>query len=130
MRDIPDELGSGRIGAEVATDQVRDHRRVPGDGGHRPPRPGLTGHEVELTHQPPDVLQTRVPAQARQLGVDTAVPLGAVGLGEDERDDGLQLLPAQLRVRRGPIPPLVESGLRHLQPYTCGSPDSWPSRRR
>src|SRR6187397_1629 len=114
--DVPDELRARRVGGEVACDEVGDRAGVAGEGGRGPERAGLARVQVQLTHDRADQFRGDALALAEQGGVDSAVPVGLVRVGEDPLDEGGQVAPA-LRGRRGwPVAPLVITRRGHADP--------------
>src|SRR6266542_2503099 len=84
----------------------------------RPPRPRLAGHQAQALHQPADQLLAGAHAQTGELGGHPPVAVGAVGVGEHMRDQGLQrLLPGHGR-RVGAAAPFVIPRPRHAHPFT------------
>src|SRR5680860_30425 len=115
--DVAHQLGSRRLGREVAAEQVRQRRRVQtGLGEAVPPRARLAGHQTHLTHQRSDQLRAGLDALTAQLGVDPPVAVGALGDLEHPGDVDLELLTALDRGRGRPVAPLVVPGAGHLQP--------------
>src|SRR6187397_895434 len=89
---------------------------VAGEGGRGPERAGLARVQVQLTHDRADQFRGDALALAEQGGVDSAVPVGLVGVGEDPLGEGGQVAPA-LRGRRGwPVAPLVITRRGHADP--------------
>ena len=93
--DITNHLLAGRIGGEVAVDQIGDGQLaavVVGEAG--PPRSGLAGDEAQVTHDGADEFGAGGDAAAGELGVYAAVAVGLVGVGEDRLDQGCEFGPA------------------------------------
>src|SRR5713101_216463 len=116
IRNVADHLRARHLRAEVAVHHVRDRAGLALLRGDRPPRPRLAGHQAQLPHQLPDQLGAGHGALPGELGRDTPVAVGGIGVVEYPLDDKSQLLPPFRgdAIRAGP--PLIESRLRYSQP--------------
>src|SRR5664279_4274151 len=78
---------------------------------------GWQGIQAQAAHHRPDQLRAAGHLSEYQLGVDTSVTVGAVGVLEDRSDDGFQLLTPRCRGRGRPAQPVVEPGSGHPRPH-------------
>src|ERR687894_2013789 len=110
---------AGGVGGEVAVHEVGD-RAGAGIGPGEVVSPGswLTRHEAQVTHDAPDQLGAGVLSPAGELGMDTPVPVGLIGLVEYFLHEQFQPCPPAGGGRVGPVTPLVIARRRYLQPGT------------
>src|SRR6266545_1421426 len=115
--DVADHFHARCLGGEVAGEQVGDRPggRV-GLGEAVPPRLRLAGDQAQLTHQTSGQLDGAVHALAGQLGVDTPVAVGLVGIVEDIDDEFFEPLQSLRGRRFGSAAPLVVSRRRNREP--------------
>src|SRR5674476_1658414 len=117
--DVADEFGAGRLGGEVAPDQVRDRGPPAGlDRGALAGASWLARNQPGRPHQVPDQLRPAQHAATGQHRVDPPVPVAGVMLGEDVVDHDAQLGPPPGHDRGRPRHPLVETRHRYRQPDT------------
>lgn len=115
--DVADELAPGAVGGEVPVEKVGHVRgglgvSLGGDAeGAR-----LTGHEADLAHELPHQLGRALGLLGGEIGVDSAVSVGTVGLLEEVLYSGDQGLAAGRGRGLRPDGPVVKAGCRHGQP--------------
>lgn len=81
--DISDELHPGTVGGEVAFDEVGHVRRSQRIGLRRDPEgPWLAGYEALLAHELTDEFRGTLRLLSGKVRMDSAIPVGAVGLLE------------------------------------------------
>src|SRR6266516_142596 len=114
--NVADHLRAGHFCTKVPVHQVRDRAGLALDGGGRPPRPRLAGHQAQLAQQGADQLRPCPHAPAGQLPPDPPVPVRAVGIVKGLLDQELELLPPSRGCAFRPGPPFVIPRSRHFEP--------------
>jgi len=137
--------GSG--GGEVLSQSVGPAWKVWRRGGRLGSFPGLTSDKTFCCHDLADRVARDPGSVSGQLGVDSAVAVGLLGLGEDYFDDGRQVFPPPGCRGLGSVSPRVVAGLGYFRPPAHGAdrvvaflavdatvfhahPDSWANEGR